>query len=289
MGAYHDGMVTLEQLRHFLAVVEWGTLTAAADELHVTQPALSRSMQRLERAFPLPLFERSANSIVVTEVGEMVARHARVVLDQVQAMTDEVAAIERRQRTIDVISCAPLPLWRLLPRIEQALPGVTITSRLAGLTEVEGALASGEAQLGITTTPPSSPQAGFRCGAEHLRLSVPPAHPAATSKGLSLRELDGETMLLHSQIGFWADLVRERMPRAKFLVQNPEALTEIVRQSSLPVFTTDVVGGDSSDDHRVSVPITDDEANPTYWCHLGPGRHPALVGLVAAIGLRGLW
>ncbi|MEL4356737.1 MULTISPECIES: LysR family transcriptional regulator [unclassified Luteococcus] len=282
-------MVTLEQLRHFLAVVEWGTLTAAADELHVTQPALSRSMQRLERAFPLPLFERSANTLMVTDVGQTVAKHARSVLDQVQAMTDEVAAIERRQRTIDVVSCAPIPLWRLLPRIEQALPGMTIASRLTGVAEVEQALASGEAQLGITITPPARSEAGFRCGAEHLQLSVPPAHPAATRKELWLRELDGETMLLHSQIGFWADLVRERMPRANFLVQDPQALATLVRQSSLPVFITDIVGGEAADDHRVRVPIRDAEANPTYWCHLGRGHNPALETLAASIGRRGLW
>lgn len=283
-------MVTVEQLRHFLAVVEHGTLTAAADELHLSQPALSRSMQRFERAFPSPLFERSANQVAITEAGELAAVHARRVLAELDEMHAAVAELDRRRRTIDVVSCAPAPLWRLLPRIEAACPGLTITSRLGSLDEVSRALAEGEVHVGISTEPPPADVPGFRCGVEHLFLSVPPAHPAAALPGIRLDQLDGETMLLHSRIGFWAELVRSRMPRAHFLVQEPDALVEIARTSSLPVFSTDLALAElGADPHRVQVPVLDEQANPTYWCHLSPRADERLLRLARTIGTRGLW
>lgn len=283
-------MVTLEQLRQLIAVADHGTLSAAAAALLLSQPALSRSMQRLEREFPLPLFERTANQLRLTDAGLLVVEDARRVLEQVDAMYANAHEHERRQRTIDVVSCAPAPLWQLLPQIEQACPGMSLTSRVTTLTEVRRAVAAGDYHLAITTERPPASASAFRCGTEHLYLSVPPAHPAAGHARVRLADLDGETMLLAPNLGYWGDLVRERMPRATFLVQDERAWIEIARASSIPVFTTDWAGRGRNLPNRVHVPIADPEANPTYWCLLNPAQErrlrPLVGGVLETLGQR---
>ena len=76
---------------------------------------------------------------------------------------------------------------------------------------------------------------------EHLYFSLPPAHPLSGSSGLHLRDLNGETMLLSSNIGFWRQLVDEKMADTHFLVQEEAfAFNELVKSSALPSFTTDL-------------------------------------------------
>lgn len=279
-------MVTLEQLRQFVVVVDEGTLTAAADELHLSQPALSRSMQRFERDYPVALFERAPNSLAITEAGRQLAERARDVLARVDAMHAEMVELDRRRRTIDIASCGPAPLWQILPLVERLCPGMTIASRTCSIAEVDTAVTTGQVHVGISTTRDLFGAQAFRCGSEHLRLSVPPAHPAAALPSVALGDLDGETMLLLPNLGFWADLVRDRMPRATFLLQDPEAFQAIASTSSLPVFTTDIAHATrrtSDYGNRVHVPISDPEANPTYMLHLTASADPRLRRLPALI------
>ncbi len=64
-------MFELNQLEQLLTVAECGTLSAAAEKLHLSQPALSRSMQRLEAELSVPLFSRQKNKIALNENGRL--------------------------------------------------------------------------------------------------------------------------------------------------------------------------------------------------------------------------
>ena len=69
------------QLRYFAAIVEEGTITAAAKKLHVSQPPLSQQMRALEEEFQVPLFERGARQIRLTEAGRMLYGYATGMLE----------------------------------------------------------------------------------------------------------------------------------------------------------------------------------------------------------------
>ena len=80
-----------------------------------------------------------------------------------------------------------------------------------------------------------------KCGSEQLFLSVPPEHPFAYYKEVHFAEMNGESFLMASEVGFWSDIVRNHMPASHFLLQNgTEELSEVVRTSSLPSFVTDI-------------------------------------------------
>ena len=73
--------------------------------------------------------------------------------------------------------------------------------------------------------------------------------------------------LLRSELGFWDTLCREKMPASKFLVQtDPAVFNELVKVSSLPCFTTDYgLSHSLSYDERINLPLTDAEANVTFY------------------------
>ena len=269
-------MFELYQLEQLLAVAECGTLSGAAERLHISQPALSRSMQRLETELQVPLFTRQKNKIELNENGRMAMDHARKIMDQAQDMVSRVQAYDRSRRTILVGSCAPAPLWEIPPLLSGLYPDRTVSSEIRENDVLLQGLRDDVYQLIILPYPVEEP--GIACvkyGEEHLFFSLPPAHPLSGSKALSMRDLNGETMLLRNRLGFWRDVATQKMPDTRFLEQEDIAFNELVRSSALPSFSTDVVlHRDGASANRVNIPILDEEANVTYYCLYKPfGRN----------------
>ena len=269
-------MFELYQLEQLLAFAECGTLSGAAEHLHISQPALSRSMQRLEAELQVPLFDRQKNKIEFNENGRMAAEYARQVMEKCQDMISRVQAFDRSRRTILLGSCAPAPLWEIPPVLSDLYPDRTISSEMRENRVLLQGLRDGVYQLIILPYPVEEP--GIACvkyGEEHLFFSLPPAHPLSGSRALYMRDLNGETMLLRNRLGFWRELTVRKMPDTRFLEQEDMAFDELVRSSALPIFTTDVaLAREGTPLNRVNIPILDEEANVTYYCLYKPsGRN----------------
>ena len=269
-------MFELYQLEQLLAVAEQGTLSNAAEQLHISQPALSRSMQRLEAELQVTLFNRQKNKIELNENGRMAVDYARKIMEQSQDMISRVQACDRSRRTILIGSCAPMPLWEIPPLLSDLYPDMTISSEIRENEVLLQGLRDGLYQLVILPHPVDEP--GITCvkyGEEHLYFSLPPAHPLSGSKGLYMRDLNGETMLLRNRLGFWRDVTDKKMPDTRFLEQEDIAFAELVRSSALPSFSTDAaLRRDGNPANRINIPILDEEANVTYYCLYKPhGRN----------------
>ncbi len=96
----------LEELTTF---AEAGTLAATAEQLQVTQPTVTRGMQKLEDELGVELFVRQPNRIVLSKTGQFAASAAKKVLAQNQAFTDEVRKYELNQRILQLGTVAPGP------------------------------------------------------------------------------------------------------------------------------------------------------------------------------------
>ena len=264
------------QLEQLLAFAECGTLSGAAERLHLSQPALSRSMQRLEAELQVPLFDRQKNKIEFNENGRMAAEYARQVMERCQDMISRVQAFDRSRRTILLGSCAPAPLWEIPPVLSDLYPDRTISSEMRENRVLLQGLRDGVYQLIILPYPVEEPGIAYvKYGEEHLFFSLPPAHPLSGSRALHMRDLNGETMLLRNRLGFWRELTVRKMPDTRFLEQEDMAFDELVRSSALPIFTTDVaLAREGTPLNRVNIPILDEEANVTYYCLYKPsGRN----------------
>lgn len=83
----------LKQLNAFLTIVSTGSLGRAAETLHITQPALSRTVQRLERQVGAPLFERHSKGMQLTAIGSSLLPHATLLLREAENATEEINAM----------------------------------------------------------------------------------------------------------------------------------------------------------------------------------------------------
>jgi len=189
-------------------------------------------------------------------------------------MVRRVRAFDRATHTILVGSCAPAPLWNLLPILSNLYPDLTVGSEIKENELLIKRLQEEFYQIIILPEQINDP--GWEtmpCGEEHLCFSLPKSHRLAGKKELYMKDLDGENMLLFSEIGFWRELPEKKMPNSKFLMQNERFnFDELISSSILPCFVTDtaLAHSYSSSDvytNRINIPILDEEANVHYFCY----------------------
>lgn len=255
----------LEQLTAF---ADCGTLSAAAEKLHLSQPTLTKTMKRLEDEFQVSLFIRSKNKLELNENGKLAAKKAQQLLADSKEMIQLVRAIDRERHTISIGSCAPMPAFALSQRASVLYKDMSITSELKSSDELIHGLRHEKYQIIILPYKPDDHDYLAKdYGNETLYLILPKNHRLATRKAVSLNEMDGENMLLFSDIGFWHDIVTRHMPHSRFLIQTQRYdFNELTRSSILPYFATDITlrFSDIPDD-RVAVFIRDDDVNVKYY------------------------
>lgn len=271
-------MIDFTQLEYLKAFVEAGTLTGAADKVHVSQSALSRSMRKLEDELQVTLFTRTKNKLSLNDNGKLASKYAEKILDEVNHMATEIRNFDMAKRTIAVGSCAPAPLWDVLPQLAVLYPEMKITSQLAGFRNLEQGLLDEKYQMIILPYVPEENNLNYlKLMDEKLFFALPVDHPLASRKALHFKEADGETFLLYSQIGFWKNLTYRKMPHSRFIVQEDSfAMNELVKNSTLPSFVTDVsIKNGHLPENKTAVPIDDEEASVTYYaiCLKGRGWH----------------
>ncbi len=257
----------LDQLRQLVAIEREGTITAAAASLHLTQPSLSRSMQRLEADLGCELFDHECNRVRLNEAGRVAIEHAKDVLDAERSLREALDELGRRRRTLVIRSVAPAPMWSLAARVVEDAPGTIIEPFLASEAEIIDALAKGRTSIGITLHAPMEP--GFVSRplmTEALQFSLPEGHRLASRREASFADADGEPLLIYSQVGFWMDLVRREMPRSQVVVQEDRIVfVQLLSTTDLVAFTTDAPQHTAMPPGRVRVPISDPRAHQTFF------------------------
>lgn len=265
-------MLEFSQLEMLIAFADQRTLSKAAETLHLSQPTLTRAMKQLEEEFRVPLFDHRKNRLTLNENGQLAVEYARKLWQEAGDMVERVRSFDRAKHTLSVGACAPAPLWDLVPRLSSLYGSLTIGSEIRECQQLIQGLNEGTYQIIVLPEQIREPNwISLPWGQEHLFFSLPEAHPLAHRQGLEMRELDGENMLVFSNIGFWQELLMRKMPHSRFLFQSDRfSFNQLVRSSVLPCFTTDLSMKRNTTDYtgRVNIPILDPEANVTYYCHL---------------------
>lgn len=262
-------MIETYLLEQLAAFHQYGTLSAAAQHLHLAQPSLSRSMQKLETLLGVSLFERQKNRIVLNPTGALAAQHAEKILAAHAEMERHIKAFDRSLHTLAIGSCAPGPLMELLPSITTLYAGQTITSKIENEELLLQGLQTDQYHFIILTHPYEEPDYINRFyKTEQLYLSVSPMHPAAAYPAISFAQMDGQNFIMYAQVGFWEDIVRQKMPRSRFFLQNDlEAVGELARYSDLPSFASDITLKlqKSRQAGRIHIPFSDAESRAAYY------------------------
>lgn len=260
-------MIELYELKQFVVFAKAGTLSKAAEILHLSQPALSRNMKKLEEEMQIELFHRYQNKLELNENGKYVLELAEKLINEAETLVQKAIDFDRKNNTILIETCAPGPLWPLIPVVSSLYPQMSLQT----VTDIDEVIFNkidkDEAQLGLTHTKPDENKYYFKeYGTESIFFALPKDHHYARRKSLSLREMNGENMLLMIDIGVW-NLVKEMMPDSRFLLQDDQfSFNELVQASSLPSFTSDLaIKYLGKPQKRVIVPIKDKEATITYY------------------------
>ncbi len=266
-------MIEIYLLEALCAFYDYGTLSAAAEHLHISQPALSRSMQKLEDLLGVSLFDRTKNRIALNETGKMAASMAKRILESENDMITAVRNYDSSLHTLSAGYCTPGPMMEMPLHLTQLYPKMKVSSEMEDEETLLKGLKTGKYGFVILSHAYEDEDAiSFPCGSESLYFSLIPAHPAALFKdqGLTFSQMNGETFVMVSEIGVWHDLTMNMMPDSKFVLQDSlEALSAVVNASTLPAFASDLtirLFRSNENSGRIFIPITDPEAVLHYHC-----------------------
>ena len=176
--------ITLRQLRVFAAVARHLSFGKAAEEMHLTPPAVSMQIKELEEHVGLPLFDRGGRSVALTVTGEYLLVYARKVLATLKDAEDAVARLKGLQTgrlTIGMVSTAKYFIPRLMARFRSEHPGIEVRLAVGGNREqLVALLQSNEVDLAIMGRPPRELATRAEPFAVHPHVIVtPPDHPLA--------------------------------------------------------------------------------------------------------------
>ena len=184
-------------------------------------------------------------------------------------MIRHVRSFDKSLHTVSIGSCAPRPIMELLPVMTGIFSDKTVTSDMNTEENLIEGLVSGSYDLILLTKPLM--EEGFYCalyGTEQLYLSVNPVHPAASQKTITFSKMDGQNFIMYARVGFWEDIVIEKMPNSKFYKQEDlDAVGNLAATSDLPSFSTDITQRvmASRRNGRVNIPFSDPEAFSQYY------------------------
>ncbi len=264
-----DGkMIDIYLLQQLVAFADCGTLSAASEKLHTSQPAMTRSMKKLEDELGVSLFVRSRNHLALNETGMRAAEYARQVLSASMDFETKVRAYDRSLHTISIGYCAPVPQIVLTPLINSIFSGMTISADMTDDIHFLSGLESGVYQLAVVHEEPSGDQYhSKKCGHEDLYISLDPSNPLSFYPEIHLKDLNGLSLLLLQEIGFWTRMHRNQTPNIKYLVQTEyNSLRELTENSSYPVFASSYyIRRGEVPSGRVNIPIADPECHTDFF------------------------
>ena len=192
--------LTLRQLQCFSAVAQNLSFTRAAEQLHLTQPAVSMQVRQLEQQTGIALTEQLGKRIYLTNAGEEVFRYARLILQQVDEMDDvlnKMKGLSGGQLRIAAISSANYFAPRLLGEFLQRFPDVRVSIDIKRQEHVLKQVADNEVDMAIMGQPPVDMKVEAIPFMDNpLVIIASPDHRLAKYKSISLSQMEKETFLV---------------------------------------------------------------------------------------------
>jgi LysR family hydrogen peroxide-inducible transcriptional activator len=188
----HD--LEFQALEQFVALARNRNFTRAAKELHLSQSALSRAIQKLEDQFGQPLFERKPREVVLTDLGELLLERAKEILALVEDTFSELSEAGRRGRIRlgAIPTIAPYFLPSLLGDFAEARPEISVVVQEDTTDNLVKRCSHGEIDLAIVALPIITKALEVEpLFSEELLLVVPVGHPLEKAKNITAKVVDG--------------------------------------------------------------------------------------------------
>lgn len=187
--------MNLNQLRYFVCIGKLENYTQAAHELHVSQPSLSKAMDRLEEELGLPLFAKQGRHIVLTSTGRQLLQVVTHSLTDLDTGIAQLQATQNQQPITLRVGCIPTVIGTYLPKVlhqYEQRPGNRVRFELHSVPteEVQRGLKAGTFDLGIAAVDDRWPDYQYLpLLKQAFIVVVAPDHPLAHAKRLTLNDL----------------------------------------------------------------------------------------------------
>jgi LysR family transcriptional regulator, hydrogen peroxide-inducible genes activator len=243
-----NGAMTLTELRYIVAVARERHFGRAAEACFVSQPTLSVAIKKLEEELDVKIFERGANEVTMTPLGEDIVRQAQSVIEQASAIKD---IAKRGKDPLDgplrlgiIYTIGPYLLPELVKHCIELYPRMPLMLQENFTTKLLDMLRTGELDCAIMAEP--FPDAGLAVAPlydEPFVVAVPASHALAKRERISAEELKAETMLLLGNGHCFRDHVLEVCPEFARFSTDAEGIRKSFEGSSLETIKHMVASG----------------------------------------------
>ncbi|WAC74016.1 hydrogen peroxide-inducible genes activator [Roseateles sp. SL47] len=240
--------MTLTELRYIVAVARERHFGRAAEACFVSQPTLSVAIKKLEEELDVKIFERGANEVTMTPLGEDIVRQAQSVIEQASAIKD---IAKRGKDPLDgplrlgiIYTIGPYLLPELVKHCIELYPRMPLMLQENFTTKLLDMLRTGELDCAIMAEP--FPDAGLAVAPlydEPFVVAVPASHALAKRERISAEELKAETMLLLGNGHCFRDHVLEVCPEFARFSTDAEGIRKSFEGSSLETIKHMVASG----------------------------------------------
>ncbi|MGP9023089.1 LysR family transcriptional regulator [Streptomyces sp. BR1] len=279
--------VELRHLKALAAIAEAGTVTAAAARLHMTQPALSRTLAQLEARVGVGLVDRSSRHLDLTPAGETLLGHGRAILAHLDAALADTRAVERPLRlgyTCAVLGQQTVPLLRTW---RQAHPHAPL--EVVRQDNSTAGLATGDTDVAVLRTVPTDPRIRTEALYTEDRVAaLPDDHPLAGRDRVRLAELTSAPVLPlalwpdtgTASVDLWPPALR---PHRTIEVRNVDEWLNLIATGG--AFGVGAAGTAESHGHPGVrfVPVEDAPVTTVYLARPAHPTHPRTEEFLAAV------
>jgi DNA-binding transcriptional LysR family regulator len=192
----------IHQLEHFLAIVDEGTFTRAAEKVCRTQPAVSHSIRKLEEVLGTPLFARDTPELRLTETGKRLVDYARRIVRLRDEAVGALGALRDLSAGSLTIASHETAALYLLPAplrtYAHQFPEVKVGVYRSPLDEIPRCVLDHEVDLGFVAEAPTTRELqSMHLYSDELVLIASPRHPLATRRKVCLSDLGTERFVIH--------------------------------------------------------------------------------------------
>lgn len=264
-------MIDSYLLKYFLTFYEEGSLLRASEKLHLSQPSLTRAMQKLESELGIKIFERSVNKIALNENGKILVDYVRDILALNNLLEQKAKELKQKELLIHVSMTAPGIMYYyphfFFDNHERCASKIVDASTC--IKEVK------EGLVDISFINEKINEDGLICEKimdEKLYVCLPKEHFLAQKASVTYKELDGQSFLLGNELGVWDDIVKRRLSKSKFFKLEQDSLHEVAKYSSIPSFVTDISMKLDNREGKTIIPIEGEETMLPFYVLYRDGK-----------------
>jgi len=231
----------LHQIEIFCSLIKLRSFSKAAEALYLTQPTVSGHIKNLEAELGVKLLDRLGKRVVPTEAGEVLSRHGQKLLALRDQARQELEGLAGNVSGLLKIGGSTIPGAYILPTVigafKKKYPASSIHLYINDTAKTTEAVLSGELQIGVVGARSVDPHLEIHPFLkDELVVAVPPGHPWARKKNISVNALAGEPFILREKGSGTRRVMEERLGKAGFSPAdlNPVAImgsSDAVRQA----------------------------------------------------------